>query len=127
MTINSKARQHLGAWGEEIAAAYLKNLGYQIIASNYRTRYGELDLICRDGGVWCFIEVKTRKNRRFGYGYQAVTLKKQRHMMLAAQIYLSQARLMEVPVRFDIVSIDFKTAADYQISLINNAFTVTGE
>ena len=93
----------------------------------HRTPYGELDLICRDDRVWCFIEVKTRKNRRFGYGYQAVTLRKQRHMMLAAQFYLSQAVLKEVPVRFDIVSIDFKTASDYQISMIKNAFTVTGE
>ena len=114
-------RKKIGEWGERIAARYLADHGYQIIACNYRTGYGEIDLICRSGDVWCFVEVKTRRSQRYGLGYQGVTPQKQRHMILAAQSYLDQYGLQEAPVRFDVVSIDWIGGSEYRIELVKNA------
>lgn len=114
-------RKSLGAWGERIAADYLLSKGYHIIAANYRTNFGEIDLVCRMEDIWCFVEVKTRRNKKYGYGYQSVTPKKQKHMVLAAQTYLNQNGLNDVPVRFDVVSIDWINGSEYKIELIQNA------
>lgn len=114
-------RKALGDWGERVAADYLRDQGYHIIVTNYRTRFGEIDLICKHGDIWCFVEVKTRRTLRYGFGYQAVTQIKQQRMILTAQSYLNQAGLHEVPVRFDVVSIDWVSATDYRIELIKNA------
>ncbi|MCL6591009.1 MAG: YraN family protein [Firmicutes bacterium] len=115
-------KRSFGGWGETIAAEYLERNGYQIIARNYHCRMGEIDLIAKDGPVWCFIEVKTRRGPDFGYGYEAVTSVKRKHLVKAAMTYLATAGLSEVPARFDVVSIDFITHKDYRISLFKNAF-----
>ncbi len=114
-------RKKLGAWGERIAAEYLLGQGYLIIATNYRTNSGEIDLVCRSDDTWCFVEVKTRRTPNYGFGYQGVTRLKQKHMILAAQIYLNENALFEAPVRFDVVSIDWISSSEYQIELIKNA------
>jgi putative endonuclease len=119
----SSNKRAFGGWGETIAEEYLKQSGYEIIARNYHCRVGEIDLIAKDGPVWCFIEVKTRRSLNFGYGYESVTPVKRKHLVKAAQTYLSAASLWEAPARFDVVSIDFITHKDYQISLFKNAFT----
>lgn len=115
-------KKELGDWGERIAAAYLKEQGYILITHNYRCPYGEIDLIAKEGSVWCFIEVKTRTGQSFGRGYDSVTRMKQRHIIKVAQYYLNRAGLDEAPARFDIVSIDFVAEKQYQIELIRNAF-----
>ncbi|MGE5581122.1 MAG: YraN family protein [Bacillota bacterium] len=115
-------KKALGDWGEHLAADYLKNQGYLLIANNYRCPYGEIDLIAREGPIWCFIEVKTRMGLSFGYGYQGVTRTKQKHIIKVAQYYLNRAGLYEAPARFDIVSIDFVAVDQYRIELIRNAF-----
>ena len=118
-------RKALGDWGERVAAEYLRGHGYHIIKTNYRTSFGEIDLICRHGDIWCFVEVKTRRNPRYGFGYQGVTHIKQRRMILAALNYLNQTGLYEVPVRFDVVSIDWVSGTEYQIELIKDAVDLT--
>lgn len=113
----------IGHWGETIAARYLEERGYQIVAFNYRCSYGEVDLICREKQIWCFIEVKTRRSQSsFGSGYYAVTHEKQRRMTKTALHYLSRYELGEPPVRFDIVSIEYTSAENYRITLLKNAF-----
>lgn len=114
-------RKNLGAWGERVAAEYLLSQGYLIIAANYRTNSGEIDLVCQSEDIWCFVEVKTRRNPKYGFGYQGVTRQKQKHMILAAQIYLNENDLYEAPVRFDVVSIDWISGSEYRIELIKNA------
>jgi putative endonuclease len=124
MVKSSKSnKRSFGGWGETIAAEYLEQNGYQIIARNYHCRVGEIDLIAKDGPVWCFIEVKTRRGAEFGYGYESITSVKQKHLVKAALTYLNAAGLWEAPARFDVVSIDFITDKDYRISLLRNAFT----
>jgi putative endonuclease len=114
-------RHDFGKWGEEIALDYLTARGYQYVTANYRCSYGEIDLICRDGPVWCFIEVKTRRTTNYGRGYSGVTPVKLKHLLKTAQMYLVSHCLYDVAARIDIVSIDFTNDTDYQIELIRNA------
>lgn len=115
-------KKTFGNWGEKIAADFLKIKGYSIVMNNYRCLFGEIDLICRDGEIWCFVEVKTRHTSAFGPGYLAVTRLKQKHMIQAAQYYLNETGMFEALARFDIVSIDYYSKKDYQIELLKNAF-----
>lgn len=115
-------KKSLGNWGEQLAADFLKKEGYLLITSNFRCRHGEIDLIAKEGSIWCFIEVKTRNSQVFGYGYDSVTRMKQKHIVKVAQYYLNQASLYDAPARFDVVSIDLITDNQYKIELIRNAF-----
>lgn len=81
-------RQALGTHGEALAAGWYAERGYEIVARNWRTRHGEVDLIARRGGVLVFCEVKTRGDARFGEPAEAVTLSKQRRIRQAAVAYL---------------------------------------
>lgn len=120
--MKAASKKSLGDWGEKVAGEYLEKNGYRVMAANYRCKYGEIDLVCREGGVWCFVEVKTRKSSSYGAGYQAMTGLKQKHFKLAALSYMNQFSLFEVEARFDVVSIDFVSDDDYRIDLIKNAF-----
>ena len=114
-------RRQLGDAGEDLAAAALKKQGYKILERNYVCPLGEIDLIARQGKTYVFIEVKTRKNDRFGAPQEAVNSTKQRKLRLLADYYLKQKRLGEVDLRFDVVGITM--AADGpRLEIIQNAF-----
>ncbi len=115
-------KKSFGDWGEEIAAEYLKEHGYIIIEPNYRSPYGEVDIIAKDGQVWCFIEVKTRRNQKYGSGVDSINYTKKKHIIKTATHYLCHKGLYEAPARFDVVSIDFNYNDEYKIELIKNAF-----
>jgi putative endonuclease len=66
-----------GAWGEDLALRYLTRRGFQLVKRNYRTRYGEIDLILRKDDLLVFVEVKLRRGTGFGNPLEAVTLQKQ--------------------------------------------------
>ena len=78
-------RQRIGAWGELQAEGYLLERGMELIQRNYRTRYGEIDLVMKQGDLLVFVEVKTRSDNRFGPPEQSVTPDKQEHLLLAAR------------------------------------------
>lgn len=81
----------LGAWGERQARLYLERQGYRIAAANYRCPDGEVDLIAESGGdELVFIEVKTRRGRKFGEAEEAITAAKAQRLAAAAGHYLSQ-------------------------------------
>jgi len=101
----SQARQELGRWGEDAARAFLQDKGMKIVTANLRTPVGEIDLLCRQGKTRVFVEVKTRRSVRCGSPGEAVTLRKQRQIIRAAQWYLSEAGETECEVRFDVVAI----------------------
>jgi putative endonuclease len=101
----TRERRLLGQAGEALAADTLKKHGYKILTRNYRTPYGEIDLIARHGDTLVFIEVKLRRSEVFGSPQAAVTIAKQRHLKLAAYYYLNQQRTEDVKVRFDVVAI----------------------
>lgn len=104
-------RQIFGAWGESPAAAFLEKNGLKILARNYRTAKGELDLIARDGENLVFVEVKTRKNLDFGYPEEAVTPIKIEHLIEAAEAYMLE-HLEEQSWRLDVIAIEGKQGQD---------------
>jgi putative endonuclease len=120
--INFTNRTELGRWGEQEALRYLCSQGYRMIRQNYRCSFGEIDLIAQEAEIWCFIEVKTRRNHYFGFGYEALNGAKKEHLIQSAYNYLQEHQLIDVPFRFDLVSIDFDSKGDFQIKLIKNAF-----
>ncbi len=114
-------RKHLGDTGEDLAAAALKKQGYKILERNYITPLGEIDLIARQGKTLVIIEVKTRKNTRFGSPQEAVSAAKQAKLRRLADYYLKEHRLTGASVRFDVVAILLADAGP-QIEIISDAF-----
>jgi putative endonuclease len=100
------ARQGLGSRGETLAERYLRARGYLVLARNYRCPYGEIDLVCRDGDVLAFVEVKTRRGAAFGAPEEAVTPVKLAHIAQAGQQYLTEQGCPEQPWRVDVVAIE---------------------
>jgi len=113
-----------GSWGEAQAAAYLRRRGYTIVAANYRCRFGEIDLIARDGETLCFVEVKLRSTFAHGLPREFVTTAKQRRLRTAAAQYLVSHE-PGAPVRFDVAEVYTDAAhtdANTRIEYIENAF-----
>jgi len=101
------ARQELGRIGEELAVVELQRRGYSITARRYRTRCGEIDIICEQDGVLVFVEVKARADAEFGTAAEAVTLWKQRRLTRMAKDYLTREHVIDRPCRFDVVTVMF--------------------
>lgn len=97
-----------GNAGEDQALKYLEAQGLQLLARNYRTRSGELDLIMQDGDTWVCVEVKCRADSRFGHAAEYVTATKQRRLRNAFSQYLLTQQLnpATVSARFDVISIE---------------------
>lgn len=106
--------------GEISAARYLRSLGYRIVASGYRVREGEVDLIAWDGDVLVFIEVKSR--RTADSPEAAVGRTKQRRVIRAARAYIALHRLQEKTCRFDIVAVKESKEATPSYRLLRDAF-----
>ena len=94
----------VGAWGEALAAQYLQKKRYKIVATNYRCRFGELDLIVSDRRHLVFVEVKLRKSDAFAKAFEYVDHHKQERLRTTAQIYLSQ-NPTDLQPRFDVIEI----------------------
>lgn len=101
-------RQHLGRAGEDLALAHLERLGYELVARNHRTRFGELDLIMRDAGALVFVEVKSRRESAVGRGpWEALHPRKQRQVRAMAVAYLTESldRPYKDTLRFDAIGV----------------------
>lgn len=102
-------KQILGRWGEQVASTYLAQKGYTLLASNYRTPFGELDLVARQkagaGWITVFIEVKTRSTGNYGFPEEAVTAEKRRHLMNSAEAYLERHPEQVGDWRIDVIAI----------------------
>ena len=112
-----------GKLGEDLAVAYLRKVGYRILAQNYRCLYGEVDIIAEDGNVIVFIEVKSRKSETFGDPQEAVGLEKQKKLSRISLHYLQQKRLEICNARFDVVAVKLLPDGT-RIELIRNAFNL---
>lgn len=93
-----------GAWGESLAAEYLKKKHYKIIANGYRSRFGEIDVIAANKSYLLFVEVKLRKSSSFANACEYVDQRKQTRLRTTAEIYLSQYPTNLQP-RFDVIEI----------------------
>lgn len=111
---------NLGKIGEELAYEYLAQQGLILVEKNFRRRFGEVDLIMKDGEILVFIEVKYRSSQAFGGGLGAVTRHKQQKIKLMAQLYLQ--RFTEPPlVRFDVIEIGPR-GSDFRFKWVKGAF-----
>jgi len=117
-------RKSLGLQGEDLAASFLEQKGFTIVCRNYRCRSGEIDIIARKKKLLCFIEVKTRRTRRFGLPQEAVTPAKQYKIGRVAQDFLQRHKLENWPARFDVIAVDFSSGEGI-IDFIENAFELT--
>jgi putative endonuclease len=111
----------LGNWGEQRAAEFLENLGYKIIACNFRHGHGEIDIIADDKGTLVFVEVKTQKSDAMGEAFTWVTRKKQRQIGRVALAYLTVNNISNRDCRFDVIAVA-KGLDGVEIKHIPNAF-----
>lgn len=111
-------RAALGRDKERLASDYLVGQGLQPVARNHRCRFGEIDLVMRDGATLVFVEVRYRGSGRFGGPAATVDIRKQRRIALAAADYLKSHRSV-LPCRFDVVAI----GAQDQIQWLKDAFS----
>lgn len=108
-----------GAEAEQLAATFLQRQGLKLVETNYRCRFGEIDLICHDQDTLVFVEVRLRGNEAFGGAAASITDRKQHKLVLAARHYLQ--RLRTTPAcRFDVVLL--RGLRDNDIEWIRNAF-----
>lgn len=94
----------MGAWGESLAATYLKKKGYKLLAANYRCRFGEIDLIAANKKYLAFVEVKLRKSDCFARASEFVDFHKQKRLRTTAEMYLTEFPTQLQP-RFDVIEI----------------------
>lgn len=116
-------KRKIGQRYEELAVQYLQKKGYRILKRNYRCRFGEIDVIARQGEYLVFIEVKYRGSRAYGTPEEAVDSRKQRRISRAAlSFYAGNGYEQKIPCRFDVIGVDGKG----NISHIENAFAYQG-
>jgi len=123
----------LGQLGESYAAAYLDQLGYQLVAANFTLPVGrnlrgavinaEIDLIAYDGDTLCFIEVKTRSSDWFAPPEVNVDLRKRRQITRAARVYRQMLGIETEPHRYDVVTVIIDNDSTPQIELLRNFWT----
>jgi putative endonuclease len=118
----STGNKELGELGESIAVSFLQGLGMRIVERNFSCVCGELDIVAKDGKTVVFVEVKCRKDKRYGPPQLAVTPFKQRQISKAALVWLTKKRLNDVEARFDVVAILLRDHNLPEIEHIRNAF-----
>ena len=117
--------REMGLFGEAETAKYLWDKGYQVIAHQYRCRFGEIDLVARRKKQLCIVEVKLRSPGSFGLPREAVDAAKQEKLRKTALCYLAETKQQDMPVRFDVAEV-YVEAKDLpkleRIVYIENAF-----
>ena len=119
------ARDLLGRWGESLAAAYLQKKRYKITAANYRSRFGEIDLIAENRKFLVFVEVKLRKSAAFAQAREFVDHRKQEKLKQTAALFLSQNAENTKQPRFDVIEVyapDGMNTKNPEIKHWENAF-----
>ena len=103
------AAQEAGARAEEIAARFLAEQGLQVVARNFRTRLGEIDVVARDGATLVFVEVRLRTRDDYGGALESIDGNKRRRIVAAANGYLALLG-REPPCRFDVITVEERSA-----------------
>lgn len=109
----------VGAWGESVAAEYLRKKRYTLEAANYRSRFGEIDLIVRNRKFLVFVEVKLRKTDCFAAAAEYVDSRKQNRLRLTAEIYLAE-NPTDLQPRFDVIEVYAPHGIDTKKPVINH-------
>lgn len=112
-----------GKAGEEAAVRWLEANGYEVVDRNVVNQCGEIDVVARDGGTLCFLEIKARGSDAYGPAIAAVGRGKQRRIARAAALYLAMER-HDGPCRFDVLGLDADGHGGWSYTLVKNAFEV---
>ncbi|MCY4017785.1 MAG: YraN family protein [Chloroflexi bacterium] len=112
----------LGAQGESLARQYLINRGYEIVTSNWSTRYGEIDIVARSNDVIVFVEVKTRQSRNTELAFAGISRAKQERLVKAAYQYLHEHELDDARWRMDAIGIALHRSGQPVIDHVEDAF-----
>ena len=116
-----KRNQTVGRWGEETAAKYLSQNGYEIITRNARTPYGEIDIIARQGDLTIFVEVKTLTSSKNFFPEQNVTARKRDHMLACAEHYSTENNIDHWQI--DVIAVERKQGLEPKITHFENAIS----
>ena len=100
------ARKTFGTQEESRAAEYLASLGYKILARQYRSRVGEIDLVAQEGDEIIFVEVKARRSNLYGYPEESVTEQKIQKILRMGEYYLRENNCVDAPYRIDVIAIE---------------------
>ncbi len=117
------SRHDFGRWGETRAVEYLQEMGYSILARNVRTGHGEIDIIAKKEALIIFVEVKTRRSHSFAYPEDSVTLRKQAHLLSAAEEYLERHPECPDTWQFDVIAVEGRPGGKVQIEHFENVIS----
>lgn len=98
------AHNELGAWGEELASAFLQQKGYVIMERDWKMEHKDLDIIAKHHGQVVFVEVKTRRNRVFGEPEEAIDYRKLQNLRQAINYYVKSRRI-NCEIRLDVITV----------------------
>jgi len=114
-------RRETGIFGEKLAAEFLRGQGYQILETNYRCPEGEVDIVAQHGDFLVFVEVRTKRSRRFGSPEESITPTKMERLRLTAARYREAHDGLPEQWRIDVVVIELSRGRPARIELIENA------
>jgi putative endonuclease len=114
----------LGILGESIARRELEARGYAVLATRYRTRFGEIDIVCLHRGAVVFVEVKARTRAAQGSAAESIAVWKRRRLGAMALDYLAWTNRTRDVCRFDVVAIDRIGSEDMTVTVIEDAFQI---
>lgn len=115
----TKYKKDIGAWGESVAADWLTSKGYQVIARNVRTPYGEIDIVAQQADVTIFVEVKTLTSSKEYFPEKNISTRKQQHMFNAAQYYAAEHEIDHFQI--DAIAVEGKPGSEPIITHFENA------
>lgn len=118
-------RREAGREAEALAERFLAEQGYRVLERNYTTRRGEVDLICLEGEVTCFVEVRSRADERHGSPLETISLGKARRVVAAATDWAWRQGRLDSALRFDVVSVVRGEGAP-RLELVRDAFDASG-
>lgn len=98
-------KRNIGSKFESVAIDYIKKNGLDVIATNYKTRFSEIDIIAKDKDCLVFIEVKYRNSLKYGNGLEAIGKSKQQKIRIGANLYINENQMYDIPCRFDCIGI----------------------
>lgn len=125
MQPSQNRKQKLARWGELKAAEELLRRGYQVLQSNFRTPYGEIDLVAKKNDCLLFVEVKTRSSWLFGYPEQAVDARKSLHLVQCAEWYIQNNPSTAASFQIDVaaLTVNPKNWEEFSVEWFENAIS----
>jgi len=114
-----KHNQQVGQWGEQMAVEYLASRGLEVIGRNFRTPYGEIDIVAKQEHTTLFVEVKTRTSNKMGLPEESITARKRAHMIAWAEHYAAEHEIEYWQI--DVISVEGKPGMEPLITYFDRA------